>query len=330
MTDDDKRYVTALKDDDVLLGRGQPILNYPGNLRFRKIIKEHKEEYSATGKHATKDDIARSVLSKIKETGARFLRKIEENERDALKIPEEVFHAWLIVDEVASLQKVKQALREQPNSKKRVSDAANSKNKKSRKGASLASPGLHRVTSDPSNFSTFGSDLALLGRSHSNSLGELEGGSGSGMSATEMDLLMQLRRSQGLQQDPVSQRQRLLAMLQQEQAMQQEHALQQSVAARLPPPSNDLNSMWRALAARNGGYMQSSLASSVNFGNMAADASLLTNRVQQSSAPLDTATLQFLHNREQQASQRLFMLQQRLQQQSRDAPTNSPKATKDD
>ena len=97
-------------------------------------------------------------------------------------------------------------------------------------------------------------------------------------------------------------------------------------AARLPTRNDDL---MRMLAARNS-PLESSLASSVNFSNMAADASLLSNRVQPQGAALDTATLQFLRNREQQTSQRLLMLQQQLQQQPRDEPTTSPKASSEE
>ena len=154
--------------------------------------------------------------------------------------------------------------------------------------------------------------LLGLGRGHSSAV-DL-GGAGGAMSAADMEMLLQLRRSQGLH-DPLAQRQRLMAMLQHEQAVQQ------SLAARLPTRNDDL---MRMLAAGNS-PLQSSLASSVNFSNMASDASLLSNRVQPAQA-LDTATLQFLRNREQQTSQRLLALQQQLQQQPRDESTTSPKA----
>lgn len=108
-------WVSDLKDDDVLLGRGQPILNYPGNLKFRQLVKDNKQEYLASGKHAVKDEIARRIVKLITERGGRFLRKVDDqDERDFLKVPESVFHAWHVVDEQTSLQKVKQALREHP------------------------------------------------------------------------------------------------------------------------------------------------------------------------------------------------------------------------
>lgn len=112
------QYVTDLNDHDVIMGRGQPILNYPGNLIFRQLIAANKKAYTATGQHAIKDEVARSVLQQIAAAKGRFLRKIEdEAEKDQLGIPDSVQHAWVIVDEATRLQKVKQALREQLNSK---------------------------------------------------------------------------------------------------------------------------------------------------------------------------------------------------------------------
>ena len=55
-------YVMDLNDNDVLLGRGQPILNYAGNTRFRKLVMDHKDAYTSTGKHAVKDEIAHRIL----------------------------------------------------------------------------------------------------------------------------------------------------------------------------------------------------------------------------------------------------------------------------
>lgn len=146
-------YVTDLNANDVLLGRGQPILNYPGNLSFRKLIVANKVAYSATGKHAVKDEIARLILRQIAAAGGRFLRKIEEeSEKQLLGIPASEQHAWLIVDEVTRLQKVKQALREQLSNSETTptkglikSQGATSESG-NRKRKSL---GLQRARSDP-------------------------------------------------------------------------------------------------------------------------------------------------------------------------------------
>jgi hypothetical protein len=108
-------YVTVLNENDVLLGRGQPILNYPGNLGFRKLIVANKAAYTASGKHAVKDEIARRILRQIAAAGGRFLRKTEDDSEEQQQpgISPSVQQVWVIVDEETRLQKVKQALREQ-------------------------------------------------------------------------------------------------------------------------------------------------------------------------------------------------------------------------
>ena len=120
----ESQFVTELTENDVLLGRGQPILNYSGNVRFRQLIQSHKEAYTSTGKHSAKHEIASKILGTIEERGGRFLRKIEDQtERDDLHIPEDVMHAWRVVDDAVKMQKVKQALREQlskPNDPKQA------------------------------------------------------------------------------------------------------------------------------------------------------------------------------------------------------------------
>lgn len=107
-------YVTELNGNDVLLGRGAPILNSKGNVRFRKLVQEHKAVYTSTGRHAVKDEIARRIIHTITAMGGRFLRRIEtQTERNSLQVPENVVNAWVTVDQSVKLSKVKQALREQ-------------------------------------------------------------------------------------------------------------------------------------------------------------------------------------------------------------------------
>lgn len=107
------RYVTALNLDDVQLGRGRPVVTSEGNKRFRRLILDNKAEYTCSRRHVQKDGIARRVLRTVAERGGRFLRRLESTtERELLGIADGV-QAWVIVDEETSLQKVKQALREQ-------------------------------------------------------------------------------------------------------------------------------------------------------------------------------------------------------------------------
>ena len=107
-------YVTELNQNDVLFGRGAPILHNAGNRRFRKLILENKPQYTATGRHVVKGEIARRILNTITKRGGRFLRRIESSPvlSGDQRVPV-VGALWEIVDEETSLQKVKQALREQ-------------------------------------------------------------------------------------------------------------------------------------------------------------------------------------------------------------------------
>lgn len=109
--------MTSLTENDVLLGRGTPCAENEGNVRFRKLVRSRKAEYTAAEKRMRKDAIAREVLDVIAARGGKFLRKVESKaEMMQLGIPlctggvtpKEV---WAIVDEDTQVQKVKQALR---------------------------------------------------------------------------------------------------------------------------------------------------------------------------------------------------------------------------
>ena len=113
-------YIITLTDNDVLLGRGAPVQKRKGNKRFREIVMEEKEAYSATGKHAVKDQIAHRILNSVSAKGGRFVRRIEtEQERRTLGVPHNVSEAWVVVGENVAKEKVKQALREHTASQKK-------------------------------------------------------------------------------------------------------------------------------------------------------------------------------------------------------------------
>jgi hypothetical protein len=119
-------FVTEVGPDDVQLGRGRPVITSEGNQRFRALVLENKPEYSASNRHAHKDQIARRILVTIRERGGRFLRKIDTAaQRKRLGVEDDV-DAWEIADDETSLNKVKQALREHdtaPDSKGEASTA---------------------------------------------------------------------------------------------------------------------------------------------------------------------------------------------------------------
>lgn len=106
--------ITELNGYDVLLGRSVPKWKCTGNGIFRRLIAKHGDEYRSLNKHVFKDEIARRILLTIRVLGGRFLRQIElSSVRERLNIDIDT-EAWVAVDEETSLQKIKQALRDQP------------------------------------------------------------------------------------------------------------------------------------------------------------------------------------------------------------------------
>jgi hypothetical protein len=84
--------------DDVLLGRGKPFQNHPGNQRMLLIVDERKEQYLAV-KRDQKRAIVEEVLGVIQEGGARFLKRSADG------------HYWKEVEPAISFEKVSHALR---------------------------------------------------------------------------------------------------------------------------------------------------------------------------------------------------------------------------
>ncbi len=89
--------------NDVLCGRGIPIQNYHGNIRLHRILDSFREEYLATNRR-DKPDLIRRIIAKIKEGGARFLKRksLFENESD---------DPWEEMDDSYAYEKVSHALR---------------------------------------------------------------------------------------------------------------------------------------------------------------------------------------------------------------------------
>lgn len=67
---------TPIKDvnhSDILLGRGKSIHFHPGNIEYRKKVKEKSREYQVVDSEA-KDVIATGVIEEVEKNGGRFLR----------------------------------------------------------------------------------------------------------------------------------------------------------------------------------------------------------------------------------------------------------------
>jgi hypothetical protein len=115
-------YVNRPGPEDVLLGRGAPIIKYLGNVKFRAVVKSQKKAYQSTRRHSDKKAIAEDVIQIITSRNGRFLQRVkrggstvsEEEEADDEEVePSELLRSvWKIADEDAVLEKVKQALRD--------------------------------------------------------------------------------------------------------------------------------------------------------------------------------------------------------------------------
>lgn len=125
--------VYNIEPNDVLLGRGSPIVNNKGNIRFRKVVNSRKADYMKSTHHDIKNKIANEVIETITlKNGGRFLRKVEHTHEVSslgISILGKESSVWVIVDEHVTLQKVKQALREQGGLKKLSSSVKTNNNK---------------------------------------------------------------------------------------------------------------------------------------------------------------------------------------------------------
>lgn len=89
--------------NDVLCGRGIPIQNYHGNIRLHRIVDSFRDEYLATSRR-DKPDLIRRIVAKVKEGGARFLKRkstVENSRQDH----------WEEMDDSYAYEKVSHALR---------------------------------------------------------------------------------------------------------------------------------------------------------------------------------------------------------------------------
>lgn len=111
--EDPQKWVVAHpKPTDILFGRGPITSNHPGNKVFLKLIKQRKTEYITAKDRLRKAKIAEEIVASLQaqqNTSPRFLRKAAVADTTRYGVPN---GAWCIVDEKASLEKIKQALRQ--------------------------------------------------------------------------------------------------------------------------------------------------------------------------------------------------------------------------
>jgi hypothetical protein len=118
------KFVTEILPNDILLGRGAPMIRNEGNARFREIVSTRKKDYMSSGRHHVKNEIAKQVLDVIVHRQGRFLRKVDSPE-EAIKlgVPKGT-QAWVLADNDTILEKVKQALRDKDSTVDQVRERA--------------------------------------------------------------------------------------------------------------------------------------------------------------------------------------------------------------
>jgi hypothetical protein len=107
--------ISKLGPHDVLMGRGAPAMTHTGNIEFRRLVASRTLDYVRVLRRREKDDIAREIVSTLKNGNGLFLRKIDSSSsKEQLRmdgIPKGGC-AWMTVPDEAVLLKVKQALRD--------------------------------------------------------------------------------------------------------------------------------------------------------------------------------------------------------------------------
>ncbi|KAL3931867.1 MAG: hypothetical protein SGBAC_011110 [Bacillariaceae sp.] len=94
---------------DILLGRGRGFQNHTGNKRMRNIVENYKMRYHSLNR-MDKRKMVQQVYDKVIEGGARFLKKLENEE------------AWVVVDLPIALQKVSHTMRCRKSIHKRLDE----------------------------------------------------------------------------------------------------------------------------------------------------------------------------------------------------------------
>jgi hypothetical protein len=83
--------------NDVLLGRGRPIQDRPGNIRFRDMLDKHLDKYEQDEK-GVKAKVSAYIVHIVNEEGGRFLKELKDG-------------GWVEIDEAAARKKVSHAFR---------------------------------------------------------------------------------------------------------------------------------------------------------------------------------------------------------------------------
>jgi hypothetical protein len=82
---------------DVLLGRGRPYQEFPGNIHLGRIVDLYRDRYKQTTERLEKTVISMEVVQRIQASGGRFLQRKAGG--------------WEIADDIVPREKISQVLR---------------------------------------------------------------------------------------------------------------------------------------------------------------------------------------------------------------------------
>ena len=117
--------ITQPTSNDILFGRGKPMRNHPGNVRFRNLLEAHLDKYNRAPKFE-KGMIAKRLVQTLTETGSRFLKPkpgsatpITNESIKNISLPSAIVRTpsslpapeWVMVDEKTAETKVSQYFR---------------------------------------------------------------------------------------------------------------------------------------------------------------------------------------------------------------------------
>lgn len=117
----DITWVVTLNQNDVICGRGTLALKHPGNIAFRKFVRENKVLYATRVRHE-RNEISKRIIASIRNLNGRFLVREDgltssfADEKDVNGNPV----IWRDIGDKKATEKTSQALREKSYKNKRA------------------------------------------------------------------------------------------------------------------------------------------------------------------------------------------------------------------
>lgn len=136
------------KPSDVLCGRGGGINAHEGNIAFRELVQDQKEQYNLAANKNEKAEISQEIVDHVTNRGGRFLQR-DESQPFSNSAGKNTGW-WMGIDNIKAIAKTSQALRE--GAPRIRATAAKTKPKKSAQKRSRKSTASAQAR--PSNYSS--------------------------------------------------------------------------------------------------------------------------------------------------------------------------------